>query len=67
MEEDTDTDNQEDDEEDDADEDNSMLSLGEDVVSTGDPYWLLFKAIATHTDDKGKSAAKPFLKLPNRR
>ncbi|XP_067945501.1 protein polybromo-1-like isoform X2 [Watersipora subatra] len=66
MDEDTDTDNAED-EDDDADEDNSMLSLGDDLITTGDPYWLLFKAIATHTDDSGKSAAKPFLVLPNRR
>ena len=66
MDEDTETDNADEDEED-ADEDNSMLSVGDDVVTTGDPYWLLFKAIATHTDGSGKSTAKAFLTLPNRR
>ena len=63
MDEDTETECEEDGDE----EESSMLSLDEDVASGGDPYWLLFKAIATHTDDKGKSTTKPFLKLPNKR
>lgn len=66
MEDDTDTDNPDEDM-DEQDEDNSMLSIGDDSTTMGDPYWLLFKAMAIHTDDKGKSTAKPFLKLPNRR
>ena len=48
-------------------EDLSMLSIGEEEIATGNPFWLLFKAVATHTDEKGKSTVKPFLKLPNRR
>ena len=63
MDEDTETECEEDGDE----EESSMLSLDEDVASGGDPYWLLFKAIATHTDDMGKSTTKPFLKLPNKR
>lgn len=48
-------------------EDLSMLSIGEEELATGNPFWLLFKSVATHTDEKGKSTVKPFLKLPNRR
>lgn len=72
MDEDTE-DEEEDEMEEDGDDDgddegeSSMLSLDDDISTGGDPYWLLFKAIATHTDDKGKSTTKPFLTLPNKR
>lgn len=48
-------------------EDTSMLSIGEEELCTGNPYWLLFKAVVTQTDEKNRPMAKPFLKLPNRR
>lgn len=48
-------------------EDTSMLSLGEEELLAGNPYWLLFKAVVTHTDERGNTIAKPFQTLPNRR